>query len=229
MSVVITPVTPIVLERVTVEPLPSTEKQLYYVKHWPLGDPYRDGRPEVVPMFPVKKTYFDVYWQNFYFDLFWHFTPEFSYDFAAKRWESLNGDHEALMNRSGFPGDPPKANYITGKNINSIYIPAYDKTRSMGGNVVAGVEEGDNLRVETLDGNARPPTLDYVLKRPWKYFHCVLALEKRVGLFPQGCDKENDIWQPSVAPLVSTIPVYLSLSKVIKLPLGSPIPDPYEI
>ena len=214
---------------VNIQYAPVADKRLYWVKHWAIGDPGRDGRPEVVPLLPVKKSYFDFYWQNFFFDLTWNFWPEFDYDFAAKRWTSLNGDHLALMNRSGFPGEPPVANYITGEHVGSQYLPAYDKTRTMGGNVVAGVEDGDMLWVETLDGNAQPPPLQYVLDRPWLYFHCVLAFKNKVGLFPQGCDSDRGIWQKTVAPLVATTDVYLPMSAVVKLPLGSPIPDPYEL
>jgi len=208
-----------------VEP-PPTDMQLYYVKHWPVGDPYRDGRPEVNRMLPVVQTSFNEEWQNFYFNLTWHFWPAFTREFAAKRWESLNGDRLALMNGTGYPGDPPRANFIARENMTGP-LPAYDKTRTMGGNVVMGVEEGDWLRVETLDGNASPPALQYVLDRPWLYFHCVLAFKLRVGLFPQGCVSADDIWQPTIAPLVSTVPMYLELDRLEKLAPGSPIPDPY--
>ena len=225
---VIVPDAPIQLVEEATTPPPSGP-QLYYVKHWPIGDPYRDGRPEVVRMLPVHKSYFDREWQEFYFALTWHFWPAFSRDFSAKRWTSLNGYRVALMNYSGFGDyDNPKANYILGQDIGAP-LPAYDKTRTMGGNVVTGYEMDGLLYVETIDGNASPPNLDYVLERPWLYFHCVLAFKERVGLFPQGCVSADNIWQPTIAPLVSSQPVYLEMDRLVKLPLGSSIPDPYVL
>ena len=208
----------------------SNRPPLWYVKHWDLDNPGRDGRPEVQRMLPAVSTPFNKDWQEFYFELTRTYWGAFDDGFQRKRWTSLNGNHLALMNNTGFSDEPGeyRANYITGEN-ESYPLPAYDKTRSMGGNVLTGFEQDGLLYVETLNGNDPPPDVAWVLERPWYYFHCVLAWPERVGLFPQGCDNKNGIWQVTIAPLVSRTTVAIELDRVERLADNAEIPDVYYL
>lgn len=188
------------------------------------GWEWRLGYPEVFWLFDSHTVPFTERWQRLSFDLMRHFAP----DINGKKWRIVYDDHRAFMNGKGFWTSGSPYDYVARRDyINNIDLngenPAWDKIRVCGGATVSGYVDGDMLVVETLD-YFNPPTLDWLLQRPWLFFRA-LVNEQSSGKpvvidFPQGGG------YPVVIPLVAMYPVRFPLAALQSV---GEIADPYKI
>lgn len=135
-------------------------------------------------------------------------------------------------------------------------LPKFDKDRTCSRSTMTGVEVGDYLKVTTLNGNLPPPLKagksyprsvaeinpdDYLyhpknMTQRHLFFAANVVASKSGGRssvapFPRGAiypwtgDNLPYTWLPHVSRKI----IYYPKSKLVKLPLGSPIPSPYRI
>jgi hypothetical protein len=110
------------------------------------------GRPEVRPLFPNHFVPFDQRWQMKSYEMNrpW-LTPS--------KWTTVYGWQLWITNNNGFGnGDDPRANFVTGENVNEP-LPKVEAL-TCGGNLlhVLGETERDYL-IETLDYRNPPPAI----------------------------------------------------------------------
>ncbi len=215
-----------------INPVPPN-KQLYRLKHdYEYPNTIRLTAPtaEVFRLSPFYSTVLTEKWQWFCFDLIREMVPDWSFELQAQKWRAVYNNSTAFTNGQGFDADPGEehhANYITGEDLEFSDPKIF--TLICGGNVISGVEVGSYLVVETLDGKADPPVGVSRATHPW-LIQCgtIITLIKRsdgtnkVIRFPHlnGADV--------LVPIVSPYTVLYPLSKLVKLPLGSPVPSPYN-
>lgn len=194
--------------------------QLWRVRHdIELGPLWRPRLPEVFPFFPNHFTPFPEAWQRLSFAMNPHLTPE--------RWTSVYSNARAFTNGNGYGDDTdPRANYITGENL-TCALPKVE-CLTCGGALLAGRVEGINFVPETLNGRLAPPSLEWLLARPWLYFHAVTVDQNGTPrMFPQGDMKPVLI--PFIADRNRYPVITISLSKLEKLDMSQPLPSPYAI
>ena len=137
----------------------------------------------------------------------------------------LFGNKLAFTNGSGFPGH---ANYILGEELDQP-DPRFDQARICGGAVVAEKKHDDQyVWIETIDVRKPIPSAEYVMARPWLYYHATLAGDI-IRMFPQGEGK------PVYVPLLSALSAQAGVDGV-KLPRWKlqkwtkpELPDPYTV
>lgn len=193
----------------------------------------RENLPQVYSLEPTHRVYMDKAIQFLCYDLFRAGAPSMTATRAQKMWRQLYDYRRAFTNKTGFenPNDP-RVDYVHGLDYTCIVDgkevkceePALDKgPRVCGGASIKGVVSGDVLLVETIDSN-NVPSLEYVLARPWLYFHATtFRINGKVGRFPQG-DGE-----PVFVPLISDHKkgaVAYPLAWLEPLPAGV-VADPY--
>lgn len=172
---------------------------------------WRAGLPEVFPL-NGNSWKFDNSWQM----LAYAMNP----GMAGNKFRSLYRYDKAFTNGTGFdnPNDP-RADYVNKVDLYSP-LPRFDKARVCGGATITGVVDGDDLIVDTLDGNGNPPELEQLMKNRTLFFHAVNSTLKGITRFPQ--NNGNFV----LVPLVSNGEARISLSLVEKVP---DIADPYYI
>jgi hypothetical protein len=142
-------------------------------------------------------------------------------------WRQLLHWQRAFTNNHGFerPGDP-RRDYINGKNL-SDPLPKIECLLCGGAlvsivrdAVVRGVEVSE---LEVLNGRRSPPTVKFLLERPWLYFQAVsvsvTGIVRSFSISPY----------PEYVPFVSLgIPVYMPKKYIRLFKDGEPIQaDPY--
>jgi hypothetical protein len=177
-----------------------------------LGPLWRQNVPEVFPL-NGNRTPFGRDWQL----LSYAMNPKMT----GQKWRSLYAYNRAFTNGTGFNGPEPKADHVNGFDLDAPE-PAWDKARFCGGAGVSGTVLGPDLIVEILDGNAAPPTLEWLMARPWLYFHAVNVTADAITKFPQ-----ND-GRPVLVPLVGSGVAKYPLSKLQRW-TAPELPDPYRI
>jgi hypothetical protein len=125
-------------------------------------------------------------------------------------FRSLLKYDRAFTNFTGFdqPGKPPRADFINHRDTNAS-PPVVDKARVCGGAILHGTLKGAVLTVETLNGLKPPPSLKYVLARPWLYFEAIVV--KADGTndpFPQNGGR------PVYFPLVASGPITVKINTI---------------
>lgn len=133
-------------------------------------------------------------------------------------------------------------------------LPKLDKDRTCSRNLLTGTVVANTLKLRTMNGNMPPPLKpgrtypaviadidldDYLYTpqhNPEMFVVANMVATKPGGLtsvspFPRGAIYEwtNDNLPRTWLPLVSNETIYYPLSKLVKLPLGSPLPSPYRI
>ncbi len=144
------------------------------------------GMPEVVP--PENPVGIDMTKeiQRMSFELMKHFNPAIT----PELWSKVHEHDIAFTNYQGFkkPGDP-RANFITGQDLNKE-LPKYDKAgRICGGMFVTGIERGGKLvcqpGVHGIAANKPLPDIQTIVENNW-YFYAISFHPRRVEHFPQG-------------------------------------------
>jgi len=147
------------------------------------------GMPEVVPPedqigLPMTKEI-----QEMSYKLMTHFNSAIN----AKQWTHVHHGLIAFTNYQGFGTEPksggPRANFITGEDLDKE-LPKYDKMgRICGGMFVRGMEKGDKLvcqpGVHGIDAKSPLPSIQTIVENNW-FFYAVCFHPKRVEHFPQG-------------------------------------------
>jgi len=181
--------------------------------------------PEVIP--PVDQVGLSMTKeiQQMSFDLMKHFNSAIT----PKLWTAVHYGHIAFTNYQGFGNHPksggPRANYITGDDLNKE-LPKYDKMgRICGGMFVRGVEKGNMLvcqpGVHGIDARQPLPTIQTIVENNW-YFFAVVFNPKRVYHFPQG---QGD---PVAMPFIFDRDVQFPLSLFEKWESDT-LPDPLTL
>jgi hypothetical protein len=193
-------------------PQPPAYPPLWRIKHdIEMGGIWRGGLPEVFPL-NGDVTPFGKGWQKL--------TYAMNPGILKKKWRAVYRFDKAFMNKTGFdrPGYP-KADFINNVDLTSP-LPKWDKTRVCGGATVTGHVEGAYLVIDILDGHTVAPTLEWILARPWYFFHAVnCASDGHITNFPQ-----ND-GRPVLVPLVGHGVAKIALSKVQQV---TEIVNPYQ-
>ena len=190
--------------------LQSPDILLYRVKHDAERGPLTRWRvPEVYWFDEGHNFELTQDWQELWFELFCYGAPSLPPNLAKSRWRSLLDYEKAFSNGTGFNDpDDSRADYINKENLNAPN-PETDKDRFCGGATLKGVVDGNDLVFEVMtekkpeDAEVWPPTLEWLLARPWLYFHATIVYKKRIGMFPNGHQKNLKIFEPTLVPLVA--------------------------
>lgn len=211
---------------------------------------YEGGCPAVfVLMEPNEKVELTQQWQ--------YYLIAINYLMTLQHVADILDYALAFANGTGLTKpDTPRRNYILGVDLDARENPKFDKDRTCSRSVMSGVEVGDYLKITTFNGNNPPPLKagktyprsvaeinpdDYlyhpknVTQRHLFFAANVVASkpggQSSVAPFPRGAiypwtgDNLPYTWLPHV----SRNTIYYPKSKLVKLPLGSPIPSPYRI
>lgn len=184
-----------------------------------------EGMPEVIP--PVDQVGLPMTReiQQMSFELMKHFNPAIT----PKLWTAVHYGHVAFTNYNGFGDHPkgggPRANYITGDDLDKE-LPKYDKMgRICGGMFVRGVEQGDRLvcqpGIHGMDARKALPSIQTIVENNW-YFFAVVYFPKRLEHFPQGQGS------PVAIPFIFDRDVQFKLSLFEKWESDT-LPDPLTI
>lgn|GEM_PF-6800959 len=129
-------------------------------------------------------------WQRFIFELN---QP----GMTKKSWRTFAGINTAFTNTSGYGGNEPRADFINGWDMDAK-PPVLDKVRICGGAIFHGTQSGEIITVETLNGEAKPPTVAWLVAHPWLMFRCWTVLPDGSNSdFPYG--KGQPVFMPLVA------------------------------
>jgi hypothetical protein len=200
----------------------SNRPPLWRVKHWKeAGRTIPSARPEVWPLFPNHFVPFTKPWQLT--------SKEMNPKISARKWTVFYGGGLIIANQQGFGMRKPRANFVTGENIDAE-LPRVELL-DCGGNVLTGHVEGLDLVVDVLDWRSTPPSAEALLAQPW---HCMYAVmvygNGGVGYFPQG-EQPDGSFVPVVHPLLgdpTQFPkITIPLSCVEKWDRPG-LPDPYH-
>lgn len=128
------------------------------------------------------------------------------------KFSTLYDDHRAFMNNKGFWNSQSpwpyaeRRNYVTGENLKSDEMPAWDKVRVCGGAIVKGVQVGDFFHIEYLafdpdKPNDGAPELSWLMDRPWLYFEAVTChvSSGKPGISPFNQGGGGPVYIPLVA------------------------------
>ena len=202
----------------------SSRPPLWRVLHWAeAGRTEKTSRPEVWPLFPNQFTDFRREWQL----LSRAMNPRIS----DAKWTVVYGHGLWIANGQGF-GMPnsPRVNFVTGENLGAPYPKC--ELLTCGGSLLTGTVVGNDLRVSVLDGLGTPPSLEWILARPWYYVTAVQWYTSgAIGRFPQGEQPDGSV-VPIIHPLIGDPKRYPNIT----IPLNCLekwdrdfIPDPFTI
>lgn len=175
----------------------STDVQrppLWRVLHWrEAGREENSSRPEMWPLFPDQFVNFTRGWQL----LSRAMNPMLS----DNQWTSVYGSNLWIANQQGFGmANSPRVNFVTGENLGAAYPKC--ELLTCGGNLLTGTVVGNDLRVSVLDGLGTPPSLEWILARPWYYVVAVQWYTSgAIGRFPQGEQPDGSV-VPILHPLI---------------------------
>jgi len=222
----------------------STEKQYYYIRQ---DDQIQQGfyhrnalnRPMVFRMETYRTIPFNRDMQFYCRDL--NATGDAEYDKRtfADKWDTWVTNERRIREKEDRPGH---ANYVTGERLEKG-DPSW-ATLVCGRNVVCGTENivngvATSLTIETLNPDYLPVGMTYETN-PEFIHHCSVIndatyMDKHFGKvlhkvnpFPNNGGKAYYPYKPTYYPLMSRYPVTLPMWMLIKLPLGSKIPNPYN-
>lgn len=207
----------------------ATGRQLYRVKHdfeLPDGIRQKAPNPEVFRLEPHSGTPFTQEWQRFSFKWIKEQSPDLSQSDLATKF--IHIFDAAFMNKNRFRDG--RANFITGENLDHELPRVFPLV--CGGNVLAGTEDGDDLIVETMNGSEPPPSNVSPDTHPWLFQKATIVTRIKLDIvdgvqrfkvnrFPELSPAD------SIVPILSMTTVRYPLNKLVRLPLGSPIPSPY--
>lgn len=173
------------------------------------------------------------------------FIRAINYGMSVQHVVTLFGPQKAFTNRNI---NDLRADYLKGENLERP-DPDFDKVRTCSLSVMAGIVSRDHLIVTMLEGAQSPPlkegrsypervqdiNRDDYLFTPWTHRHLFFAanITKPNGKtvpFPKGAayDWMGDTQPYTWMPHVSRFEVRYTLSNLIQLPAGGPIPSPYS-
>lgn len=177
--------------------------------------------PEVFRLDPDQSTGIPCNWIKFW----WALNPMLD----REHFELLLDNHWMLCNGTGWPG---RYNCLTGEKsddpTNPYKPPAFHAALINGGATVKGLESGGKLWLETLTTNMTVP-VDYndklavkqwkeTNKHKWYYATTVAPTSGNVTYTTfAGIDGNR---QRLVIPILTTIPVYIQLRELDRLPPG---------
>jgi hypothetical protein len=154
------------------------------------------------------------------------------------RWHNLHlggnqgNDATAFNNRQGFEMDgDPRVDFVNGKYLGAP-LPKQEAL-CCGGTILAQRSiDNQYLYPEYVDGLLPAPSLEYIKARPWLYFDAVTVDRDVNGnvvirRFPQGKQSDGTVDRVYILLLASK-PIRILLTKVTKIPKGSPLPSPYQ-
>lgn len=206
-------------------------RQLYRVKHdyelHPNGD-FLARPAEVFRLDPQHYTKLTEAWQRF-----WHARIEDEMRHIATAaqiidaWRYLTHSERAFTNGQG---PDLRRDYITGERLDQP-LPGLSSL-ICGGNVLAGVEQGDELIVETLDGNQPPPMGITRATHPHLIQYGTVSTKQKLA---NGSYKVTKFTVAKMmgcnapVPILANREVRIKLSMLVKLPLESPVPSPYNV
>jgi len=183
--------------------------------------------PEVIPPENPVALEMTEPIQRLSFELMKHFNPAIT----AKQWTMAHHGLIAFTNYQGFGTEPksggPRANYITGDDLNKK-LPKYDKAQRLcGGMFVRGIVRGDKLvcqpGIHGIDATKPMPKLDEVIAKNWYFFAVTLYNSpEKVGHFPQGKGG------PVAIPFIFDREIQFSLSLFEKWESDT-LPDPLKM
>ena len=164
----------------------------YRVIHdWEYQGIWRSGVPEVFHFDQVGSVWLTREWQ----ELIYALNP----GMTGKGFRSLLGNKTAFCNGTGFDGGVPRADFINMRDLKAK-LPRLDKARLCGGAIINGTLAITIATIRALNGNVKPPSLQYVLDHPEFYFECVtVRADGSNGRFPQNSGR------PVYMPLVSSV------------------------
>lgn len=219
--------------------------QLYFILH---DDPTWRQDPEVHPLWDKHFVNLTEAWQRYCFELIKQENKGgvFTEQELKGIYNGMFDYHKAMSNHQGYnkEGDP-RADFINGDDLNAG-LPKI-ATLVMGGNVVAGREEraydswipstlggqiwvgGEAwLWVDTMNGNDSPPSISKVNRQTHPelvQYGTIIKWDGKVIRFPDMVRVERNIYLETPYPIVALKPVKIELSKLLKLPIGSLIPN----
>ena len=176
--------------------------------------------------------------QELSYQLFRWGAPSLPEDLAKTRWTSLYNTDKAFTNFVGFDDENPRANYITGEDLN-YPDPEWDKHRICGGAALQGdrIETVTHYNYMTKRNETNPvlyfnyidvaqplPTLQEVIDKHL-YFDATICYQYRTGMFPNGIQSELGIYEPTLVPLFGKNPVFWPLKYLQEF---AEIPDAYK-
>lgn len=192
------------------------DEDLYRVNHD--STLWRPNLPEVFPFEPNHFTRFTRGYQLL--------EKSLNTLMTGGKWRSLHADDTAFNNGQGYDksGDP-RCDWV---NLRDLTRPEPRQEALVCGGAVLKKRFIDNeyLYPEYIDGNQPPPTLSWLLKRPWLYFDAVTVDGTANGIairrFPQGDGRRVFVL------LLASKPIKIPLAQVTKLSRKIEIPSPYS-
>lgn len=170
---------------------------------------WRRNVPEVFHFDQLAPTVLTKEWQWFIYELNNGGKPG---GMTPSSFHGLFRWNKAFSNRSaGFDWlGIPRADYIKGTNLKAK-PPRLDKCRACGGAIIRGKNNGGLLTIETLNGAKKPPTVEWLLERPWLYFRCFTVLPDGSNAeFPQ---TDSGVLMPLVATGSLTVRINRNIPK----------------
>jgi hypothetical protein len=229
---------------------PQENRQYYYIRQDDQIDPKyysRAGlnRPMVFRLETYRTMPFNKKMQVYCRDLNKTGDDEYDKRTFADKWDTWVTNERRIREIEGRPGH---ANYITGELLDRE-DPSW-ATLVCGRNALCGEEVVSDgsfgilngvkcLRVYTLNPDNLPVGMTYKTN-PEFIHHCTIinsATNKdeyfdkflyKSNPFPQNGGRGIFPFKPTYYPLMSYYPVYIPMWMLIKLPLGSKIPNPYN-
>lgn len=184
-----------------------------------------------------------------------YYVAAINYNMTLENIYLLEDDHLAFTNNTGYPTlDNPgdRIDWFFNRNLGGKNVQM-DKVRTTSRSVMTGVEDGNSLIVMTFDSRSLPPLkpgrsypMDISEVNPDDYLYMpethpylflvanIVNRREEVVQFPRGATYpwfEGGTTPVSFMPLISNHaygPIRYPLSKLVKLPLGSPAPSPYR-
>ena len=171
------------------------------------------GMPEVYRLLPDHQVPLECRWIKLWRNL----NPMLS----DERFGTLLGNGLAWTNRTGWPG---RYNCLTGADAGA-QDPAFDAARICGGAIFKGKEQDGYLYIESLLTSQATPTAADILEKPWLWYWGTTVLPTgQVNYITRlGTDGKH---HPVRVPLLTRLPVRLSLSWLDRLPMGFIPPTP---
>jgi len=183
----------------------------------------RTYRPAIINLQQLQHNWLDKRWQEFWFNL--NVTGDANKDIRA--WNTYTNSKAFITDKTGTD---QYRNYITGANM-AADLPKIE-SKACAGNVVCIVGNPVYIwrelhaQIETLDIMSPPPEITYQT-HPHLIHHATNY--GNIGVcnpFTHLGGRDTGI--PVLFPLTSKGAVYYPLSKLENLPIGSPIPSPYN-
>lgn len=192
----------------------------------------REGVPMTCQFRPRKTIPFTAELQNFIFSLNCsdnEARDRMAFQGYRDTWNTVGKvrDHYNAITGEGDPNDLPKMELNIGIRCNVVSGEPVISDGTMG--IPAGTPV---LRIEALDPDNLPENISYPGNEHLIH-HLVIGkgfVNGRQGInpFPQMGGRVVAPYLPSLTALISPVPLYIRMSELMELPLGAPIPNPYN-